>query len=425
MVLTRVRSRPRSQRKRGNHVAATWIAFTVAMTGTAPADAQQARRGASPLNLPRPGYEPHTIRAGAAVIQLELEASALYDSNVYATSTRPQDDIIAVIQPRAEIDLATTRFELHGEAYADIREHASIGRESAAAFGGAVAATATPGKGQSIDAEVRYDRAVESRADPESRRNLNQPPRRISIFGSDLAYSVRGSRIGLTAKGGYQQFKYLDPLERDRNLRLYRGSVSIALKPSAPISFFVEGYVNRRDFVTSVDFSGVNRDATTIGVLTGVSREVSGTLRGRIGAGIFRFNPDDPLLPSFTGFAANGEMTWNPRPRTALTGQIFRGDVATVRVGATNRTDTRLALRLDQEARHNLLLQADISWLKTDYRGPISRGQNTYQARAEAQYLLDRVFAPFVGVSLARRNADTLTDRFTRATAEVGVRVRY
>jgi len=70
-------------------------------------------------------------------------------------------------------------------------------------------------------------------------------------------------------------------------------------------------------------------------------------------------------------------------------------------VAATNRTDTRLSLRLDQEARHNLLLQADLSWLKTNYRGPVSHGQNTFQARAEAQYLVDRVFAPFAAVGVA------------------------
>jgi hypothetical protein len=402
------------------------IAFSVAATGTAPvADAQQPRRGTPPLNLPRPGYEPKTIQTGDAVVRVQLDLSALYDSNVYATSTRVENDLVFIARPRVDIDLAKPDVALHGEAYADVRHYASLSRENAAAFGGAVEATATPGHGQTIDAEFRYDRAIESRADPERRSGVNDRPRRISIFGSDLAYSIQGSRIGLTAKGGYQQFRYLDPLEHDRNLRIYAGSVSVDWKPSAPVSFFVEGYATHRDFLTAVDLSGVNRDATTVGALLGVSREVSGTLRGRVGAGIFRFNPDDPQLSSFTGFAANGELTWSPRPRTALTGQIFRGDVATVRAGATNRTDTRLSLRLDQEARHNLLLQADLSWLKTDYRGPVSHGQNTFQARAEAQYLVDRVFAPFAAVGVARRTADLFNDRFSRATVEIGVRIRH
>jgi hypothetical protein len=425
MVLT-VGARPWPYRKYAHRAAASWIAFSVAMTGTAPAaDAQQPRQGTPPLNLPRPGYEPQTIQAGAAVIRLQLDVSALYDSNVFATSVRREDDLVAIARPRVDIDLPTAEVQLHGEAYAEVRHFASLSRENSAAFGGAVQATATPGHGQAIDAELRYDRAIESRTDPERRSGVNDTPRRISILGSDLAYSIQGSRIGVTAKGGYQQFRYLDPLEHDRNLRIYGGSTSIAWKPSAPISFFVEGYVTRRDFATLVDLNGINRDATTIGTLLGVSREVSGTLRGRVGAGVFRFNPDDPQLSSYTGFAANGELTWSPRPRTALTGQIFRGDVATVRAGAINRTDTRLSLHLDQEARHNLLLQGDLSWLKTDYRGPISHGQNTFQGRAEAQYLVDRVFAPFAAVGLARRNADLLNDRFTRATIEIGVRIRH
>jgi hypothetical protein len=108
-----------------------------------------------------------------------------------------------------------------------------------------------------------------------------------------------------------------------------------------------------------------------------------------------------------------------------LTFNLARGDVATVRSGATNRTDTQISLRVDQEARHNFLLEAEISWLGTQYRGIVPRSQRTLQARAEARYLVNRVLAPFVAVGFARRDADLAQDRFTRATVELGVRIRY
>jgi len=390
-----------------------------------PAAAQDQNRPLSPLDLPRPGYEPRPILIGKTTIRIEAETSALYDTNVYATSTKPRDDVIGVVRPRVEVDRNTANTRLHGELYADIRQHAAIGRENAASFGAAASAELVPGPRQTLSIAARYDRAVESRADPERRGGIDEPPRRIDIPGVELGYGYRGAQIGLTLNGGYQQFFYRDVRERDRNMRIYRGSASLAWRPSAPISFFLQGYATRRDFVTDFDISGVNRDATTFGLLAGVSRDVLSKLRGRMGVGVFRFDPDDPTLSGFTGFAANGELTWSPRPRTAVTVQVSRGDVATVRAGATNRTDTRIALRVDQEARHNFLLSGEISWLDTQYRATVPRNQSTLQLRGEARYLMNRVVAPFIAVGFARRDADLTIDKFTRATVELGVRIRY
>ena len=422
MVLNRSRLRPDFHRAGGWGILAGYLLLGVAPV---PATAQDQARPMSPLDLPRPGYEPRPILIGKTAIRLEVDVSALYDSNVYATSTKPRGDLIALVRPRVEIDRNSATLRLHAEAYGQVREHLNISRENAASFGAAASAELIPGSRQTLSFATRFDRAIESRADPEARRNLNEPPRRINILGADLGYSLSGPQIGLTFNGGYQQLFYRDVLDRDRNLRLYRGSANIAWKPSAPISIFVEAFATRRDFMTNVDNNGINRDATTLGVLAGVRRDVSSKLRGRIGFGVFRFDPDDRALSGFTGFAANGELTWSPRPRTALTLNLARGDVATVRSGATNRTDTQISLRVDQEARHNFLLQGEISWLGTQYRGIVPRSQRTLQVRAEARYLVNRVLAPFIAVGFARRNADLAQDRFTRATVELGVRIRY
>lgn len=401
------------------------LACLVAGMVAAPAAAQDQKRPLSPLDLPRPGYEPRPILFGNTQVRIEIEGAALYDSNVYATSTKPQDDLIVVVRPRVEVDRNSATMRLHGEAYAQMRKHTSIGRESATSFGAAASAEIVPGVRQTLSVATRYDRAIESRADPETRRNLNEPPRKIDILGADLGYGFRGAQIGLALNGGYQQFFYRDLRERDRNLRIYRGSASVAWRPSAPFSIFVEGFATRRDFITSFDINGINRDATTLGILAGVSRDVSSTVQGRLGVGVFRFDPDDPTLSGFTGFAANGQLTWSPRPRTALTIIVSRGDVATVRSGATNRTDTQIALRVDQEARHNFLLSGEISWLDTQYRGIVPRSQQTFQLRGEARYLVNRLLAPFIAVGFARRDADLVTDRFTRGTIELGVRIRF
>src|SRR3546814_2282336 len=82
-------------------------------------------------------------------------------------------------------------------------------------------------------------------------------------------------------------------------------------------------------------------------------------------------------------------MSYAIRPRTAITLDAFRGDVATVRTGALARTDTRIGIGVQQEVRHNLLFNAGLSWRQTDYRGTSDQTQRIWGGNVEAEYLLN------------------------------------
>ncbi|WP_343517630.1 outer membrane beta-barrel protein [Sphingomonas sp.] len=399
--------------------------IAIALIGASPLGAQEVRRGASPLDLPRPGYERRPIRLGPAQMRIDVEIASIYDTNVYSTSQDEIDDIAVVARPRVQIDWQSTNSELHGEAYADTKRYLDQGRESATSFGAAVSGGIAPARNHALSTELRFDRAVENRADPEARASILLPPRKIDILTSEFGYAVNGTRIGLNLTGAVQKFDFLDSAEDDRDFTMLRGSARATWRPAAPISFFVEGYVNRRNFRTAFDISGINRDATTYGVLAGVSREVSARLRGRIGAGLFRFDPDDGVLDGYTGFALSGDLTWAPRARTAVTAQLFRGDVATARAGATGRTDTRLAVTVSQEAYHNVLLYGRAGWTQSRYRGPGADTLNSWSLAAEGEYLVDRRFSLFAGATYARRSAHDPLDEYSRAQFQVGLRARF
>lgn len=386
--------------------------------------AQQERRGTPALDLPRPGFERHTSHVGPVEVRVEADVSALYDTNVYATSTKPQDDLIAIFRPRVEADYNSSTVSLHGEAYAEVREHLDIGRESSAEFGAALDGVLLPGRTHSLSTEIRYDRAIQSRADPEARAPITARPRKIDIFSGEVAYTATTKRLRFLLAPAFQTYNFLDPAESDRDMHSYRVRGRVTWQPSAPMAFYLEAYGNYRDFRLRTDFSGVNRDATTYGALVGMSREVSGRLRGEIGVGVFHFDPSDATLNAYTGFAANGQLIWSPRARTAVTLSVFRGDVATIQSGATGRTDTRLGLKIDQEVRHNLLLTGGVGWLSSDYRGSATQ-KDTLTAQLGAEYLLDRKFSLFANASYARRDASIPLDEYSRGRIELGIRLRY
>ena len=271
---------------------------------------------------------------------------------------------------------------------------------------------------------MRFDRAVQPRTDPEARAPITVSPRKINIFAADVGYSARAGAFAFRIAPGFDRIDFLDPAERDRDLRAYRGTARVTWQPAAPVAFFIEGFVTRRDADLRRDFSGVDRDTTSFGALFGASREVTARLRGNLGLGVFRAKPDDPRLVAYTGFAIDGRVTWTPRPRTQVTANAFRGDVATVRSGASGRTDTRVSMGIEQEARHNLLLSGEIGWRRSVFRGAGDR-QDVIQGRAGAEYLATRVFSIYSDVVVSRRNATIPLDEFSRTVAQVGVRARF
>jgi hypothetical protein len=389
-----------------------------------PAHAQEPRRGASPLNLPRPGYEPRLIHVGASTIALETQLGARYDSNVYAAHINERDDIILTAVPQARIDSDFDKIQLQTDFYAAIREHTQETRESSVAFGAGTSLDYSINRANALSADIRFDRQIESRADPEARAGVIDPPRKINSGEAQLEYRWRRNRLGLEATGAIQRSNYLAASEADRDMTGYRGSLRAAFRVGGSMDMFVEGYATRRDF-DRADFTGVDRDSTTIGALAGVRQELSGRWRGSVGVGLFRFDPKDPSLSGFSGFAANGNITWTPQPRTAVTAQDFRGDVATVRSGASGRTDTRISLSINQEVRHNLLLSAGVAYRDTSYRGLSTRNQKLMTGEVEAEYLVNRFASVYASASHARRTSRFDPDEFDRTTVGVGVRLRY
>ncbi len=389
---------------------------------TSPAATQEIERGVSALDLPRPGFETGRWRIGNILLAPQIVAEGHYDSNVFATSRDARDDFVVNVGPRVDITADGTRLNLEADAEANGRIHASNGSEDSLTFGAGTAASFTFGAAGTLDGKLRFDRAVQSRADPEANPTLFHPAK-LDSFGGDIGWKYERGRIGLVMRGGFQRINYLDAADEDRDLTNYSGSIKTGWVAAPGITIFLQGYGNRRDARLPVDRSGIDRDVTTLGVLTGVTFDITGRLRGDFGVGGFRANPDG-ALPSFSGLALNGKLVWTPLTRLAISLQALRGDAATIRAGASGRIDTRIGLRVDAEARHNLLLHGGIGFEAASYRGDLLRRLRTYSADVEAEYLVSRTLSFFIRASQTSRHGTSFLDRFDRTTAGCGIRVR-
>jgi len=402
----------------------TSAALAAGLIASGNATAQEMRPPFSVEALPRPGYEPVTHHMGRATVEIAVDTHLSYDNNIYATSSNEMDDFVLEAQPQVTVGLAGARSSVSARAYADVREYIDHDTESATTFGGALSGRILVGPRANARLNVKFDRAVESRTDPEARAPIFAPPRRSNVLAGDLAFDTGGSRISLLANVGAERVNFLSRADDDRDLTALRGSLRMTLRQRSSFAFFTEAYVTHRDFDTNVDSSGVNRDATTYGAQVGVSRELTGRLRGQIGIGAFRFDPKDSQLRGFTGLGFSGALYWSPRQRTVIAADLFRGDVATVRSGASGRTDTRLSLRIEQEIRHNLLLNAGLSWTRNQYRGSPDGSRSTYTGQVELERLLNRRFSLFGSATASKRDAVRPLDEFSKYRISFGLRAR-
>lgn len=405
------------------------LAITSAIVATAAvatqAHAQYDTYDTSIRDLPRPGYEPREIYIGTTIISPEAEIGGLYDNNVFATSTAKADDFVFRLAPSVRLRRDTSNLRLRADAYASILRYAENDSEDTESYGIGANARYTLDNTKFISTAVRYDRTFERRTDPEADLNLARPPSNIDILSAEYGYEYRPGRIGVSGAVNVVKTNFLPADEADRDMVTYRSSIRGSVRLSGRLDVFGEGYANRRDNRTAVDRNGVDRDTTTWGILGGTRVDIADRLQGELGLGFFRAMPDDPTTPAFSGLSANGRLTWRPRVRTAVTGEFFSGDVATVRAGATGRIDTRFGLRVDQEVRHNFILRAGVSLRNTSYRGSVSRNQTTYGGEVGGEYLLNRNASVTLNTSYAKRTADLQTDEFSRFQVGLGVRIRY
>ncbi|WP_340313077.1 outer membrane beta-barrel protein [Rhizorhabdus argentea] len=390
-----------------------------------PSVADSADRDPGVANLPRSGYEPRTIIIGSVVIRPTIDLYATYDDNIFATRTAKVDDTIASISPRVEVQRPGSAFDFTANAHGDIIRYKDNSRENVNLFGGGIDASTSLTRRQALSASLSFDRGFERRSDPEATTDRSRPPALTNIASGELRYRLQGSRFGAVVDLQATKIDYLPLRDADRDLLTYRVAVRGLVKVTHRISVFAEPYVNRRDARLRVDRSGINRDATTTGLLAGVSFDLADKLQGDAGIGVFKSNPRSPVLRSFRGVAANARLVWRPQRRTSVSIDGFRGDVATIRAGAIGRVDTRFTLTVEQEVRHNLLLHASAGLRDVHYRGSIGRDQRYKNGELELRYLLDRHFALSLGASHSRRSADDPEERFARWRTTLGLHMVY
>ena len=422
MVLTPAKKRGKKlPRRRLSKRQALFICCAAGIT--TPAFAQN--EPAWVLDLPQPGYEPRNLRVGTATVEASVETGLEFNSNIFATPNNEEEDLIVRIGPEITAASRWRNYALGAGAYANFRRFLENERENTETFGVNATVIAEVSREHKLSTEVRYDRSFERRDDPDANSTAADPLTKIDIVGANIRYEFRPGRFGLAAGAGVSKSNYLSVQDDDRDMTTFNVSTRALAGVSPDIDAFVEGYLVFRDARLDVDRNGVNRDTDTFGVRAGIAVDLTEKLTGEVSAGIFDANPQDPTLDDFSGFSASGRLRWSPRARTGVVLSVFRGDVATIRTGASGRIDTRLGVEVIQEVLHNVRVRGGVGYREGEFRTVNPQIEEDVTARVGGEYLLNRHIAVNADYRFRSRNSTLDTDDFNMHSFGVSLTLQY
>jgi hypothetical protein len=422
------RGASRQQTPSAQLVVAAGLAVMAMAPGKARAQDQQDQdRNVPVLDLPREGYEAPTHHAGPFVLSATADARVEYDDNIFAQRVDRTSDVLITVRPAVKAKLDTGRISSTTEISGSLYRY--VDQTSEDHDGYAISSRlAMTNERVNVGGRVAFERTFESRHEPEARRPFGTGPRLFTIGLAELFAGVDGNRTGLSARVTAERYNFLSTIDDERDFTSYQASLRARYRVSPLIEVFAQAFINWRDFRLPTDRSGINRDAVSEAGLVGVQFDPGGKIRGEIAGGIVHLNPKADTLKGYTGVAVRGSLVYQPWTRTAITLDAFRGDVATVRLGASGRVDTRVRLGIQQEAYHDVLVSGGVGWRKTQYRGVANQSLTTWAADGEAEYLLSRAISVAVTARYVKRTVkDNIPfpspDEFARFTA--GVELRF
>jgi len=367
-------------------------------------------------------YDPIGVRAGQFFIFPTLGVFGVYNDNVFATNEDEEGDFIFNLQPQVAAESNFSRHALNLRVGSDLAFHATESDENYEDFFGAADGRLDITRNSILTAGVNGGRFHEGRDDPEDVAPADELTM-IWRYGGQLSFLQLFNRFNVRVTGRAQSNDYSDPGDvdnDDRDYYTYGGALRLGYFISPRINLFTQGaYDFERRFETPDD-QGFDRDNDTWTASVGAEVDLTELLVGEFSFGFVQERPKDDAFDTQNGFAYGVDLTWLPTLLTTVTLGGNGGFEPTTTDDAEARFRNTVALGVDHELLRNVLIGAEVAYLRDDFDG-ISRTDNTFEAGASASYLINRNLSIDAGYRFTDRRSDVDTEEFTRNVFRLGV----
>lgn len=321
------------------------------------------------------GYSAKGLNLGGFTFYPLVEVKERFSDNVYYDQWRRRKDLITTTMPsvRLRSNWDVHEVELYGQIE-DVR-YKRHDKEDVDNFLTYLAGRLDVTRELVLTAKASLDNGHESRSSPDDRSGV-EPTQTRKRTGQATA-EWKGPQVRLKWDGTAGQVSYgngrTDTGEvlnnHDRDRMEYDSGVRVSYQIIPNYFAFVEGRGNVREYLSSLDDNGQNRDSSGWEGRAGVTIELSGVLTGDVYASYARQNYVDKTFREISAPGGGLALTWMPTPLTTVKSSVERrvGETTTRWTGGTLQTVETVSVA--HELQRNIVLEADASATQSTYAG--------------------------------------------------------
>jgi len=379
--------------------------------------------GSAVYDRDRPDFEAKGMAAGSFRFYPSVTVGSYYDSNVFASETNEVDDFVGFVGPQLVVTSEQDALTLDARLGVGISRYLDRTDQNVEEGEGHVGGRYRLSSSDSLRGGLTLRREVVGRDDVDDGGGVGAP-RMVHRAIADAGYSsVRGPfTIDIGGRAADQDFR-LDT-QRGADRREYDGTGRLGYRATRELTPFVEPFFQIRDFDTSVDSNGFQRDANRVGGRVGTLYTLGDTLSLEASAGLARWEFDDPAFGDDTGWMARATMGWNVTPVTTLKAGLGRDEVATTRAGSSLREVVSTNVGVEHAIQANILVFADAEYRMIDFNGP-ARDDDVVQLAVGGDYFLTQMFSVGASYLVANRDSTVAGEDFTRNIVWLNLRAQF
>lgn len=378
-------------------------------------------------------YQPNGARVGSFTVFPSLTVGLEYTDNAFLEDTNTEDDTIARVRPAI---LARSNFKRH-EVVASLTGNAAFHENNDddntfdynARLGGTIEAT----RALRILPEVSYTAGSEQRGD-NNVNNLAAEPSTFDVMAGKVKAIYKAGRVSLEAGAGaaYSDFNDIDitgggtASQDDRDRLRINTEARVGYEFRSKTDVFVRGTYSMVDF-DNVDATVLQkRDSDIFSATVGISHRPTATTEATIGAGYIVQNFDNNAFGSVDGFSVNGVLAWEVTALTTITGLVERRIDQTTDANASSELVWNGRLGVRHQLRRNVVLGGGVGYSNRLFEGGASnREDDRYEARAQADYFINRNFSVGAQYRFARRISNLAGNGYSENRVQATVTARF
>lgn len=350
-----------------------------------------------------------------------------YDSNLFATPGRPDDDAFLAFTPSLRLDRDWNRASARIDASLTQTRYLQAGREDSLDYRLGASGDFRYSGTTRFFGGLSLARKHEDRTSPDDVFGVE--PTIYREGNAHFGLARRSGKWSLRTGGTVQALAFRDVRDEagllinnaDRDRAVYGLGLRVgrALRPD--LDLFVQATLDERRYRGEADDAGFDRDSTGHGLVFGLAKRGAGRLEGEAYVGWIGQRYQDPALEDVSVPTAGMRLSWQRPSGLQLSAALERAIYETTIPGASAYLDTSLDLRASRWFDDRFFAHAGLVLAYSEFQG-IDRADQVLVPSVGVAYRLSRRFRLEADYRLLQRRSDLADAEYDRHSLLLGLR---